>query len=130
VRAGLAGTAVAALVAGPMEGVGFNVAGGAVATVLPLAILAALRVQRHADERTPAITVTIDPSATAAAPTSDGAAAPAEGVAAQPAGGDGAPAQPAGADPAGRAGQAEPGADPPGPGSPPAQRSPAETAQA
>jgi hypothetical protein len=126
VRAGLAGTAVATLVAGPMEGVGFNVAGGAVATVLPLAILAALRVQRHADERTPAITVTIDPSATAAAPTSDGAVAPAQGVAAQPAGAGSAGR----AGEAGEAGEAEPGADPPGPGSPPAQRSPAETAQA
>ncbi|MDT4987842.1 MAG: hypothetical protein QOI74_1936 [Micromonosporaceae bacterium] len=60
VRAGLAGTAVATLVAGPMEGVGFNVAGGAAASVLPLTVLAALRVLRHADERTPAVTV--DPS--------------------------------------------------------------------
>src|SRR5262249_17297377 len=38
VRAGLAGSAVAALIAGPLEGVGFNVAGGAAATVLPLAV--------------------------------------------------------------------------------------------
>ncbi len=60
VRAGLAGTTVATLVAGPLEGVGFNVAGGAVATVLPLAVLAALRVLRHADERTQAASV--DPS--------------------------------------------------------------------
>jgi hypothetical protein len=62
VRAGLAGTAVATLVAGPMEGVGFNVAGGAVATVMPLAVLAALRVLRHADERTLAVTVDPTPS--------------------------------------------------------------------
>jgi hypothetical protein len=68
VRAGLAGTAVAALVAGPMEGVGFNVAGGAVATVLPLAVLAALRVLRHADERTPAVTVDPTGSAVTATP--------------------------------------------------------------
>jgi hypothetical protein len=60
VRAGLAGTAVATLVAGSMEGVGFNVAGGAAATVLPLAVLAALRVLRHADERTQAASA--DPS--------------------------------------------------------------------
>jgi hypothetical protein len=57
VRAGLAGTAVATVVAGPMEGVGFNVAGGAVATILPLTVLAALRVLRHADERTQAVPV-------------------------------------------------------------------------
>jgi hypothetical protein len=69
VRAGLAGTAVAALVAGPMEGVGFNIAGGAVATTLPLAVLAALRVLRHADERTPAVTVDPTGSAVTTVPT-------------------------------------------------------------
>jgi hypothetical protein len=51
-----------------MEGVGFNVAGGAVATVLPLAVLAALRVLRHADERTPAVTVDPTGSAVTATP--------------------------------------------------------------
>jgi hypothetical protein len=74
VRAGLAGTAVATLVAGPMEGVGFNIAGGAVATVLPLAVLAALRVLRHADERTPAVTVDPTGSAVTATPGATGAA--------------------------------------------------------
>jgi hypothetical protein len=74
VRAGLAGTAVATVVAGPMEGVGFNVAGGAVATILPLTVLAALRVLRHADERTPAIA--IDPTPVAPPPTAQRAATP------------------------------------------------------
>ncbi|MGC9669733.1 hypothetical protein ACNTMW_24695 [Planosporangium sp. 12N6] len=63
VRAGLAGTVVATLVAGPMQGVGFNTAGAAAATVLPLTVLAALRVLRHADDRTPAVTV--DPTGSA-----------------------------------------------------------------
>jgi hypothetical protein len=68
VRAGLAGTAVATLCAGPLEGVGLNITGGAAATVLPLAVLAALRVLRHADERTPAVTVDPTGPATTAEP--------------------------------------------------------------
>ncbi|NJC71819.1 hypothetical protein HC031_19140 [Planosporangium thailandense] len=57
VRASLAGTAVATVIAGLLQGAGLTTAGGATTTVLPLAVLAALRVQRHADERTPAVTV-------------------------------------------------------------------------
>jgi hypothetical protein len=82
VRAGLAGTAVAALLAGPLEGVGLDTAGGAVATVLPLTVLAALRVLRHADERTPAVTVDPTGAAVTAAPAGTG---PAEGGGAAPA---------------------------------------------
>jgi hypothetical protein len=81
VRAGMFGAAVATLVAGPMDGVGFNVAGGAVATVVPLAVLAALRVLRHADDRTIAVTidpVQVGPGAAAAVPEKlDGTGAPA-----------------------------------------------------
>jgi hypothetical protein len=109
VRAGIAGTAVATLFAGPMKGVGFNIAGGAVATVLPLAVLAALRVLRHADERTPAVTVDPTVRAVAASPEIPAAASPQT------------PAQEA------------PGTSPggmPGPPSAPVQRSPAEPAQA
>jgi hypothetical protein len=85
VRAGLAGTAVATLVAGPMEGVGFNIAGGAAATVVPLAVLAALRVLRHADERTPAVTVDPTGSAVTATPAEPGAGpAPTSGGGATP----------------------------------------------
>jgi hypothetical protein len=78
VRAGLAGTAVATVVAGPMEGVGFNVAGGAVATILPLTVLAALRVLRHADERTQAMP--IDPVTPMSPPAQPAAAADGERV--------------------------------------------------
>jgi len=52
VRGGLVGIAVATLIAGMVEGVALNVTGAAVATVLPLAALAALRVLDHADVRT------------------------------------------------------------------------------
>jgi hypothetical protein len=70
VRAGLVATAVATLAAGPMDGVGFNVAGGAAATVIPLAVLAALRVLRHADDRTmPVIIDPVSPAAVESAPT-------------------------------------------------------------
>jgi hypothetical protein len=51
-RAALIGIAVAAALAGLLDGVGFNVAGAAAATVVPLATLAALRVLDHADDRT------------------------------------------------------------------------------
>ncbi len=120
VRAGLAGTAVATLAAGPMEGVGFNVAGGAVATVLPLAVLAALRVLRHADERTPAVTV--DPSATTI-----GGGAPGGG----PGGGVAGGSVPGGGGPGDRAPKAVvvPAESRPAP-TPPAPRSTAETAPA
>jgi hypothetical protein len=85
VRAGLAGTAVATLIAGPMEGVGFNIAGAAAATVLPLTVLAALRVLRHADERTPAVTV--DPTGSAVTASTEVPAEPG----ATPVAGGGAP---------------------------------------
>jgi hypothetical protein len=95
VRAGLAGTAVATLVAGPMRGVGFNIAGAAAATVVPLAVLAALRVLRHADVRTPAVTVdptgaavvteqAAEPATVAAEPAEVSAEQPAEPAASQP----------------------------------------------
>jgi hypothetical protein len=52
VRAVLIGAGVAALLAGLLDGAGFNVAGAAAATCVPLACLAALRVLDHADDRT------------------------------------------------------------------------------
>ena len=52
VHGALVGIGVAAGIAGVVEGVGFNVAGAAAATALPLAALAALRVLGHADDRT------------------------------------------------------------------------------
>jgi len=52
IRAAFIGTAVAGLFAGFLDGVGFVVAGAAAATCVPLAGLAALRVLRHADDRT------------------------------------------------------------------------------
>jgi hypothetical protein len=51
-RAVLIGIAVASALAGFLDGVGFNVAGAAAATAVPLATLAALRVLDHADDRT------------------------------------------------------------------------------
>ncbi|GIH19237.1 hypothetical protein [Rugosimonospora africana] len=51
-RAALIGIAVASALAGFLDGVGFNVAGAAAATAVPLATLAALRVLDHADDRT------------------------------------------------------------------------------
>jgi hypothetical protein len=55
VRAGVAGLILAALLGGVLNGVGLNVAGACAATALPLAILGALRVLAHADERTVAV---------------------------------------------------------------------------
>ena len=52
VRGALAGITVATIMAGALEGAGFNVAGAAAATALPLATLATLRVLAHADDRT------------------------------------------------------------------------------
>jgi hypothetical protein len=52
VRGALAGIAVATVLAGALEGAGFDVAGAAAATALPLATLATLRVLAHADDRT------------------------------------------------------------------------------
>ncbi len=52
VRAALAGTIIATVFAGFVEAVAFNVLGAALATVTPLATLAALRVLEHADDRT------------------------------------------------------------------------------
>ncbi|GAA5192171.1 hypothetical protein GCM10023322_51140 [Rugosimonospora acidiphila] len=51
-RAALIGIGVASSLAGFLDGVGFNVAGAAAATAVPLATLAALRVLDHADDRT------------------------------------------------------------------------------
>ena len=54
VRAAYAGIVVATVFAGLVEAVGFNVLGAALATVTPLAALAALRVLDHASDKTPA----------------------------------------------------------------------------
>ncbi|GGM07167.1 hypothetical protein ACFFX1_27535 [Dactylosporangium sucinum] len=51
VRGALAGLVVASLLAGLVEGVSFNVLGAALATALPLVVLACLRVLDHADDR-------------------------------------------------------------------------------
>lgn len=52
VRAGMAGIAVAALIAGGLGGSALNVAGAAAALTVPMAALAALRVLDHAADRT------------------------------------------------------------------------------
>jgi len=52
VRAALAGTAVATVLAGLVEGAGSGVLGAALAMAGPLVALAALRVLEHADDRT------------------------------------------------------------------------------
>jgi len=52
VRAALTGTAVAAILAGLLDGVGFNVAGAAAAVAVPLAVVSTLRVLAHAEDRT------------------------------------------------------------------------------
>jgi len=49
--------AVAALLAGGLDGAGLNVAGAAAAIAVPVAALAALRVLDHADDRTVAAAV-------------------------------------------------------------------------
>jgi hypothetical protein len=59
VRGALAGTIVATLLVGGVEGVGPNVMGAALAVTLPLAVLAVLRVRHHATDKT--IPVVIDP---------------------------------------------------------------------
>jgi hypothetical protein len=52
VRGAFAGTVVAALLAGVVDGVGLNVLGAALAVVLPLTVLALLRVRvGTADDR-------------------------------------------------------------------------------
>jgi hypothetical protein len=58
VRGALAGTIVATLLVGVVEGVGLNVAGAALAVAMPLAVLAVLRARHHAADRT--IPVVID----------------------------------------------------------------------
>jgi hypothetical protein len=55
VRGAVSGLVVAGLLAGAVEGVGFNVLGAALATALPLTVLSCLRVLDHADDRTPAL---------------------------------------------------------------------------
>lgn len=52
VKAGLVGIAIAAPLAGMIDGVGLTVAGAAAATAVPLMTLAALRTQYRADRRT------------------------------------------------------------------------------
>jgi hypothetical protein len=66
VRGALAGVVVTSVLAGAIEGVGLNVAGAALAVVLPLTVLAVLRVQHHADDRTQP--VRIDPAIPESAP--------------------------------------------------------------
>jgi hypothetical protein len=60
VRGALVGVVVASVLAGVIEGVGLNVTGAALAVVLPLTVLAVLRVQHRADDRTQP--VRIDPA--------------------------------------------------------------------
>ena len=52
VRATMTGIAVAAILAGVLDGVGLNVAGAAAAVAVPLAVLATMRVLEHAEDRT------------------------------------------------------------------------------
>jgi hypothetical protein len=85
VRGAMAGITVATIMAGAVEGAGFNVAGAAAATALPLATLATLRVLAHADDRTqprpPApVTVIAPPPAPAPLATEDVAVPAAEPV--------------------------------------------------
>jgi hypothetical protein len=54
VRGAMAGLTVASVIAGLLDSAALNVTGAAVATAVPLATVAALRVLDHADERTPA----------------------------------------------------------------------------
>lgn len=61
VRGALTGIAAAAVLAGLVDGVGFTTAGAAAAVVLPLVTLAALRVLDHADDRTLADFLAMDP---------------------------------------------------------------------
>ncbi|MFC3993105.1 hypothetical protein [Actinoplanes siamensis] len=61
VRAAIAGTAVASVTAGIFGGTALGVAGAAAATVVPVAVLTALRVLLHAADRTPAPGVTDGP---------------------------------------------------------------------
>ncbi|BBH63411.1 hypothetical protein ACTI_00960 [Actinoplanes sp. OR16] len=53
VRAGIAGTIIATLIAGVFGGTALGVSGTAAALVVPMAVLAALRVLLHAADRTP-----------------------------------------------------------------------------
>jgi hypothetical protein len=59
VRGALAGTIVATLLAGVVEGVALNVMGAALVVAMPLTVLAVLRVRHHAADRT--VPVVIDP---------------------------------------------------------------------
>jgi hypothetical protein len=61
-RAVLTGTAVAAILAGFLDGVGLNVAGAAAAVAVPLAVLATLRVLEHAEDRTGRILAVPEPT--------------------------------------------------------------------
>lgn len=65
VRGALAGTIVATLLSGLVEGVALNVMGAALAIAMPLTVLAVLRVRHHAADRT--IPVVIDPPVKATA---------------------------------------------------------------
>lgn len=65
VRGALAGTIVATLLVGLVEGVALNVMGAALAVAMPLTVLAVLRVRHHAADRT--IPVVIDPPVRATA---------------------------------------------------------------
>ncbi|MBO0868749.1 MAG: hypothetical protein J2P15_09315 [Micromonosporaceae bacterium] len=82
-RAGLVGVAVAAVLAGGLDGAGLNVAGAAATMALPLAALAALRVLGHADDRTVGEAVAVEPEPEAhGAPMPEPAPAPVTAVAA------------------------------------------------
>jgi hypothetical protein len=66
VRGALAGTIVATLLVGVVEGVALNVMGAALVVAMPLTVLAVLRVRHHAADRT--VPVVIDPPVKEPAP--------------------------------------------------------------
>jgi hypothetical protein len=62
IRAAMAGLCVAVLLSGVIGGSALNVAGAAAALVIPLAVLAALRVLDHSADRTRPAGVAVDPA--------------------------------------------------------------------
>jgi hypothetical protein len=76
VRGALTGIGAAAVLAGLVDGVGFTTAGAAAAVVLPLVTLAALRVLDHADDRTLADYLALDPDRIASEAVAPDAVAP------------------------------------------------------
>jgi hypothetical protein len=107
VRAAMAGTAVATVIAGVLGGAALNVAGAAAATAVPMAALAALRVLGHAADRTPAPIALAEAAAAPPSRAATDVAAPAGGAAGNGPPGDSAPA----GRPPGDGGEVAPGAE-------------------